>query len=401
MAHHPLRVAVFADLLEEGWPSMDLTAAMLVDQLAARHHARIEVGLTRPGFVPVTAWATGRGGGIPTRDRILNRYWLYRRALPGARRRADVFHVLDHSYAHLVNHLPASRTLVTCHDVDALVRHRQGGADSSRLPAFLADRTARGLARAARVVCPSRATADALVDLGVVPAERIAVVPNGVDNPASADSRLEEVANRVLGRSGAFIDLLHVGSTIPRKRIDLLLEVFAAVAAHDTRVRLVRAGGAFTERDTRQIQHLGIAHRLLVLPVLEREELLAVYRRADLLVSTSEREGFCLPVAEALAAGTPVVVPELPVFREVAGDAGEFAADMDPTTWCRTILSLIAERDRGDGRWQERIERAKARGRCFSWATYADAMAAEYEALADRIEKTAEAALPAGAAATR
>jgi glycosyltransferase involved in cell wall biosynthesis len=400
MAHRRLRVAIVADLLAEGWPSMDLTADMLTAELAARHHEQIEARLVRPGFVPITAWATSTRGRMPTRDRILNRYWLYRRALPGVRRWADVFHVLDHSYAHLVNHLPAVRTLVTCHDVDALIRHRQDGADASRLPAFLADRTARGLAQAARIVCPSRATADALDALGVVSADRIAIVPNGVDRPSCSDSKLAAMAIELLGPPGAFIDLLHVGSTIPRKRIDLLLDVFAAVAAEIPRARLVRVGGPFTERDTRQIESLGISHRILVLPVLERDALLAVYRHVALLLSTSEREGFCLPVAEALAAGTPVVVPDLPVFREVAADAGEFITGADPTAWSRAIAALIAEREHDGVRWQAHVTRALSRSRSFSWSNYADAMVAQYESLADPRTAT-EAALSAGAAAVR
>jgi glycosyltransferase involved in cell wall biosynthesis len=400
MTDRALRVAIFADLLEERWPSMDLTAAMLIEQLAGRRRERLEIRLVRPRFIPLTGWAARAGHDIPTRDRIVNRYWLYRRALPAVRRWADVFHVLDHSYAHLVNHLPAARTLVTCHDVDALVRHRRDGADASRLPSFLANRTARGLARAARIVCPSRATADALVELGLVPGDRIAVVPNGVDAPVSSAAMLEAMATARLGPSGTFVDLLHVGSTIPRKRIDLLLDVFAAVAAEDARVRLVRVGGAFRERDARQLERLGIGHRVLVLPVLGREELLAVYRRAALVISTSEREGFCLPVAEALAAGTPVVVPDLPVFREVASGPGTFVAGTDPVAWSRVVLSLIAERDRDDDGWRDRLARASARGRHFSWAAYGDAMIREYEALADRVGAD-EAALQAGAAAIR
>jgi glycosyltransferase involved in cell wall biosynthesis len=400
MAQGRLRVAIVADLLEEGWPSMDLTAGMLTAELAARHPDRIVARLVRPRFVRITAWATGTRGRIPTRDRIVNRYWLYRRALPGVRRWADVFHVLDHSYAHLVNHLPAARTLVTCHDVDALIRHRQDGADVSRLPAFLADRTARGLARAARIVCPSRATADALGALGVVRADRIAIVPNGVDRPSCSDSRLAAMAIELLGPPGTFVDLLHVGSTIPRKRIDLLLDVFAAVAAEVPRARLVRVGGPFTERDTRQIESLGIGHRILVLPELARDALLAVYRHVALLLSTSEREGFCLPVAEALAAGTPVVVPDLPVFREVAADAAELITGADPAAWSRAIAALIAEREHDQVRWQERVRRALSRSRAFSWSSYADAMAAEYEALAHPGQAT-EAALSAGAAAIR
>ena len=58
-----------------------------------------------------------------------------------------------------------------------------------------------------------------------------------------APGATERLTASRLGPPGRFVDLLHVGSTIPRKRIDLLLEVFAAVAARRPEVRLVRVGG--------------------------------------------------------------------------------------------------------------------------------------------------------------
>ena len=57
--------------------------------------------LVRPGLVPVIRRVRHDPGGAgSTADRVFNRFWLYRRALL-FRRRCDVFHVIDHSYAHL------------------------------------------------------------------------------------------------------------------------------------------------------------------------------------------------------------------------------------------------------------------------------------------------------------
>ena len=68
--------------------------------------------LTRLPLVGVTATAE-------TADRILNRVWDYPRWLRSRAGDFDLFHIIDHSYAHLALRLPAGRSIVTCHDLDA------------------------------------------------------------------------------------------------------------------------------------------------------------------------------------------------------------------------------------------------------------------------------------------
>jgi len=380
-----VKVAILADMLEEGWPSMDLAADMLLAELQRSHATRVEPRMVRPALIPVTAWR--REEPAPTRDRVLNRYWLYRRAVRTVREWADVFHIIDHSYAHLVHGLPAERTIVTCHDIDAFVRSQRRGDDSSRLPGYLVRRTATGLAKAARVICPSRATASALSALGNVPFADIAVVPNGVDEPHGSPAELAHLGGELLGPPGRYVDILHVGSTIARKRIDRLLEIFAELCRTDPRVRLVRVGGVFTEEQRAHAERLGVTARIQQLPLLSRDQLLAVYHRAAVVVSTSEREGFCLPVVEALAAGVPVVVPDMPVFREVGGAAAVFVNPDKPTDWPAALRALLFERERDQAAWAHRRERARARGARFSWKTYASSMADQYVELARARER--------------
>ena len=114
-----LHVAVIADYLEEGWPSMDLVADMLFDRLQREHGAAIVPTLVRPpmrrraGRLPISTRGWGRNI-----DRVANRLWDYPRLVSGLSQRFDVFHIVDHSYAQLVHRLPAARTIVTCHDLD-------------------------------------------------------------------------------------------------------------------------------------------------------------------------------------------------------------------------------------------------------------------------------------------
>lgn len=373
----PVRVAILADLLEEGWASMDLVAGALLHALEAQTDLAVRPALVRPTLL-APPWSSSPSTAV----RVLNRFWLYRRALPPAVA-ADVFHVVDHSYAHLLLHAPVGCGVLTCHDIDAFVPLLDRGADSG-LPMFLVRRLEAGLKRAAIVACPSRVTADALAGSGLVPRDRVRVVPNGVDIEPLSPAIVEALTADLLGPIGSTVDVLNVGSTIDRKRVDLLLRVFARLAATRPRLRLVRVGGAFTPVQQALAARLGISGRIAMLPALDRHTLSAVYQRAALLLATSAREGFGLPLAEALAAGTPVVATDLAVFREVAGEAATFVATDGDEAWTVAAGTLLDERDAHPAAWERRQVTARARGSMFSWSRYARDMASLYREVAAR-----------------
>ena len=139
-------------------------------------------------------------------------------------------------------------------------------------------------------------------------------------------------------------DLLHVGSTIPRKRIDLLLEIFAAMRRAYPGARLIKAGGGLRPEQTRQAEALGVADAIVTLPFFvpsERGILAAVYRRAALVLQPSDAEGFGLPVAEALACGATVLASDLPALREVGGDAAAYCPVGDIDAWTTAAAALL------------------------------------------------------------
>lgn len=386
-----LRVAVIADYLEEGWPSMDLVADMLTTHLAQSHGDAVAATLIRPRM---TRRFTNLPLPQPTRaeiaDRIVARQWDYPRALRKRTRSFDLFHVVDHTYAHLVHGLPAHRTVVTCHDVDAF-RSVLQPEDEWRSPTFrwMSRRILSGLRAAAHVPCDSESTRDSLIALAGFPAERLSVIPNGADTAGwdVPDGLADLEAARLLGPKRP-IELLHVGSTISRKRIDVLLEVFAAVHRARSEARLVRVGGPFTAEQRVRARELGIGDAIVVLPFVDRATLAAVYRHATLALLPSEREGFGLPLVEALACGTPVVASDIPVLREVAGDAAEYCEVGGIGAWCRAILALLDERDTRPAAWQERKARGVARASQFSWATYAASLVSLYRSVAASADET-------------
>src|SRR5262249_14271418 len=127
--------------------------------------------------------------------------------------------------------------------------------------------------------------------------------------------------------------LLHVGSCIPRKRMDVLLEVFGRVRASFPGLRLVTIGGPWSPSQSEQITALGIGAAVRQLVDLERSAIADLYRRAALVLLPSEAEGFGLPIIEALACGGIVVASDLPALREVGGEAVVYCPVGDVATW--------------------------------------------------------------------
>ena len=380
-----LRTGVIADLLEEGWPSMDLMAEMLMAELGRAGRTGVEPVLLRPSFAPrFSSLVPRRNGRAPlTIDRIAHRYWDYPRWL---RREppVDVYHIVDHSYAHLVNDLPAERVVVTCHDTDAFRTLFHPGQRESSLPRMFVTRVLRGLRRAALVACDSEATRAELERYGLVSPDRMSVVPIGVHPSCTAapDAAADAAAAALVG-TAAGPDLLHVGSTIPRKRIDTLLDILARVVAERPEVRLLRVGGPFTAAQEARIDALGLRPHIRVMPFVERPVLAALYRHTALVLLPSEREGFGLPVVESLACGTPIVVSDLPVLREVGGAAAEYCAVGDAAQWGAHVLALLRERERHQAAWAARRDAGIARAALFSWERCADAMQTIYARVAE------------------
>jgi len=207
------------------------------------------------------------------------------------------------------------------------------------------------------VGCDSCATRDEVLFHSLLPPERLVVIRNTVHPTCSpaADPICDDYITTLLGPpSPQALDLLHVGSTIPRKRIDQLLRVFATVREQIPLVRLVRVGGAFNRAQRDLLQALQLINSVIELPYLTRRELAAVYRRATILLLPSEAEGFGLPVIEAMASGTPVVASDILALREVGGSLAAYCDVGNITGWSKAILDLVAESRERKREWQAR-----------------------------------------------
>lgn len=159
------------------------------------------------------------------------------------------------------------------------------------------------------VIVPSRTTARILTTDYAVPADHIVVAAPGSDpQPVSP------------GRSDGPLALLSIGSVVPRKQHELLVEALAGIASapwHLTIVGDVERHPAQIEKVRSRIARHGLSGRVTLTGGLDREALEPLWREAGLYVSSSRHEGYGMAIAEALSRGIPVVSTE-------AGAVGEW-----------------------------------------------------------------------------
>jgi glycosyltransferase involved in cell wall biosynthesis len=255
---------------------------------------------------------------LPARSQELRMVWT----LPRLLRRVEP------ALAHFQHALPLGwrgRSVVTLHDLhferDPAV---MGIVDRLTFKAVV-PRAARN---ADAVIAVSQRTKADAVELYGIPPEKITVTPHGVD-PAFSP-----------GDSAPGGYLLFVGAVQARK------DPLAALrAAREAGLPLVVAGPEKEPELARQLRAEGADLRGWV----DKAQLAELYRGAAALVLPSRFEGFGLPVLEAMASGTPVVVSDDPALREVAGDAA-----------APSVAAALADR----GRYREL---GLARAKQFSW----------------------------------
>lgn len=377
----PRRVAIVADFLEEGWPSMDLAAELTAMAIDRHGGGEFRAAILRPKLPRVARRLPGSGARAAfNADRYLGRYLSYPRWLAVRAGSFDLFHVIDHSYSHLVHVLPADRAVVTCHDLDAF-RSLADDERESRPWWFRATmrRVLTGMTRAARVICDSESVRDRLDGEGVVNVGRLCVVPLPVhpDFSAERDDEADRRASTLLRSGEDMIDLLHVGSTAPRKRIGFLLELFAELRKRDPRLRLVRVGGPLPGEERARARRLGVDGAILELPFVDRKTLAAVYRRCAALLVPSEREGFGWPVLEGMACGAPVVASDIEPHREVGSDVVTYVPVHDLDGWTAAVESILRHGSDPVLRGRRRSA-AVERARAFSLEAYARGVLAAY-----------------------
>jgi len=391
------RVLLAPDLPLERQPSMDRYAHRLYDWLESSHpdfdvRLAASIGeLTREqtdgrrrsgGFVrwwtqPVDPVDIVLPGPLVQPQRYAARYLLYPWRLRREARRAQLVHILDHSYAHMLPSAGRRPVIVTVHDLlPVIVLRSPTGNWREGLRNRQLRKTLKALRRAQAYIVPTEWLKGELATwLG--DDRRIHVVPFGVDRAFFSESPGARTQGRADWRlpEDAFV-VLHVGSTVERKNLPLVIEAVARLRA-EADAYLLHVGGRFTGAQQQLIDRLNLRRFVRSVGAADETTLRRAYRAADVLLFPSLYEGFGYPVLEAYASGLPVVTSGAGGLREVGGDALVVVEGRDPAAYVAALEGLSEDAARQD----LLVELGRARARDFTWQRTAERTAKVYQTL--------------------
>ena len=291
-------------------------------------------------------------------------------------------HQLDvvHCPAYVAPNLLVKPTVVTIHDVITFT-HPELCKRSHVI--HLKKRLPKTVQNVERMIVPSVATRAALLDtFEECDAEKIRVIPWGVGDEFRpiTDRRLLEKFRKQAGLPERFI--LFVGNREPKKNLEALVKVFYAavenskhlagsgdrssrgsVIPHQLVIVGARGWGRVDAKLSRLVRELAFEGRVFMTNYLAQELMPLVYNLADAVMMPSLVEGFGLPVLEAMACGTPVMISSDPALTETAGDAAWVVDGEDLRSMREGIETLLQDRALRRRLREAGLKRAKE----FSW----------------------------------
>jgi glycosyltransferase involved in cell wall biosynthesis len=378
-----MKLLLVGNYLPDRQDSMQLYASMLASGMRQRGH---DVRLLHPPAVlgPYVAAQSPLSKWLGYADKFL----LFRRELRRAAVGADLVHLCDHSNAMYVPALARIPHLVTCHDILAIRSARGHFPENPIGPAgrIFQALIARGLQRAATILCVSAKTRDDLHQYLHVPEDRLHVVPNGLHWPYQPLDRAARCPLlQQLGLAPHEPYFLHIGANHWYKNRAAAIAIFAELRklASYASARLVMAGRPMTPELEAAAEQCGVRGAILAVPGPTNQQLQALYSGALAMLFPSREEGFGWPIVEAQACGCPVAIANRRPMNDVAGGAAIFIDPDDPWSAGRGIADAL-----------EDAARLRAAGQQNATRYNADRMLDQCETLYREI--TAEAGLAVG-----
>jgi Glycosyltransferase len=228
------------------------------------------------------------------------------------------------------------------------------------------------LNRADAVVTVSQTTRKLIADHHLT-RRPVSVVPNAADEPPAALA--EHATKRTIP---ARHSLVYMGSFMPYKNVDTLVRAVEALPDYELHLM-----SRVSETERERLKTLAPHASIVFHDGASDEEYSEELARATALVSASHDEGFGIPLVEAMRLGTPVVVSDIPIFREIGGDAALFFEPDDASQLVQRIRSLDDPE-----RWAEASARSIEAASRFTWADSARHLLTVLTATTGRAERT-------------
>lgn len=372
-----MRIGIHAHLLHSGESyrnagiSQYIRHLLTAMQTEAQDHeliAFVNSGFNEPDLLPNTRIIQARAPGESAWRRVL----FEQLSLPliATRLRLDVLH--GTAFA-----LPIAGTcpsVVSVMDVGFL---RFSDKHLSANRRYLSAISKASVRRARRVIGISQATVDDCVSLLGASSDRVRVVYCGVDHAVYRPQPASDVAAFRASKGLPDRFALFVGTLEPRKNLWSLLRAFSKARAKGLEQELVVVGGTgwLFEDLLRRVHEEGLDGGVRFVGYAGNDEMPLWYSAAEFFVYPSLLEGFGLPVAEAMACGTPVITSNVSSLPEVGGDAVAYVTPTDVDDIANRLVEVGGDAAKRDQMRRAGMERASG----FRWDIAARETLAIYE----------------------
>ncbi len=271
---------------------------------------------------------------------------------------------LTHFFNYIVPPLVAGKTVVTVHD---MVYRAFPETVRGRTRHMLELGLVPSMQRADRIVTDSEFSRSEIIKYYPQFAEKIRVVPCGVDcqrfHPETDPEKLAAV-RRTYDLPEQYF--LYLGTLEPRKNLERLIDAYGVFANNNENpAKLVLAGGKGWLYDGifQKVQELGLTGHVYFTQYIADEDLCALMSGALAFVFPSIYEGFGMPPLEAMACGTPVLVSDAASLPEVTGDSAVIVKPDSTASIADGLQRLFTDAALRERLHTEGLERAAQ----FSW----------------------------------
>jgi glycosyltransferase involved in cell wall biosynthesis len=291
--------------------------------------------------------------------------------------KSDIFHILDHGYAHLIFILSPRKTIVTVHDLIPYLNWKGflPGNHSKKIPIFNM-LSIFWLRKAKHIIANSLNTKNDLVHLLGINPEVISVVHLGIDpefRPYDEQMRMK-TRKHLFANDDKSIKLLITGSNFYKNHETALKTVRHLIENWKSDIKLIKTG-IVTNEWKGLVNSYGLDEHVINLGILPRESMVDLYNTVDILLFPSLYEGFGWPPLEAMACGTPVIASNAGSLPEVIGQAAKLLDPFDYLGFASETVKIISNSTFRQSYIQKGFDQANK----YSWENTANDVINIYE----------------------
>lgn len=364
---------IYRDFLEDKRTSMNIYADNLESALKSNYLNLYNINSFTPSIAKILSSLK-----IPYGVRIrYSRYFSY--PFQAKKIQGQINHIIDQSYAHLLNFIDGQKTIVTVHDIIPLLAWK-GKIFDYNYPYFplLFKLSIKSLKKAKLIIAVSHSTKKDLIDHCGLNADKIKVIHNGIDSRFCAFSVEKKKSKRsTFGFPSENKHVILITGIQRYKNHNISFQTLSRLEQISKKEIQVLWLGADNKICAKYSKEVNLKNIAIPISNLSFTQLCELYNGVDCLFFPSSYEGFGFPPLEAMACGTPVVTSNVASIPEVVGDAAIMLSPNDINGFSMALKNILEDEKLRN----KYIKRGYKNIKSFNWSDCAAKVAELYDSI--------------------